>query len=289
MVPATGLHRGTIAGVYGDTGIFYSTDPETAYGSWQKLHRRLERRPGAEQLRLAGHHRANGKTHRPTTAATSSCPATSGTPSSWSPRASRAAPYRRLPATPIVDYADGRGNTPWGFASGVGRPAERLRLEFDLDEWQASRKTAPTCATPWVRRVGPWQRIQYPAAGSPTTSRAAPARCWAMPASMPATSGVAGAAPCRPTTARPTAPAPRPSAGRSASSPPGRPEYAWVKIKVDNAGRLPRCQRLPRFDGRHLRRRRGRHRQRQGPPVALLRAQQRDLERLSGDRQAGHP
>ena len=34
---ATGLHRGTIAGVYGDTGIFYSTDPDTSYGSWQRF------------------------------------------------------------------------------------------------------------------------------------------------------------------------------------------------------------------------------------------------------------
>ena len=30
VVPADGLHRGTIAGVYGDTGIFYSTDPDAA-------------------------------------------------------------------------------------------------------------------------------------------------------------------------------------------------------------------------------------------------------------------
>ena len=34
--PATGLHRGTISGVYGDTGIFYATDPDLAYGSWQR-------------------------------------------------------------------------------------------------------------------------------------------------------------------------------------------------------------------------------------------------------------
>ena len=30
-----GLHRGTIAGVYADTGIFYSTDPDTVYRSWE--------------------------------------------------------------------------------------------------------------------------------------------------------------------------------------------------------------------------------------------------------------
>ena len=33
-VSATGLHRGTIAGVYGDTGIFYSTAPDTNFDSW---------------------------------------------------------------------------------------------------------------------------------------------------------------------------------------------------------------------------------------------------------------
>ena len=32
-VAAAGLHLGTIAGVYGDTGIFFSTDPDTSYGS----------------------------------------------------------------------------------------------------------------------------------------------------------------------------------------------------------------------------------------------------------------
>ena len=37
VVTGTGLHRGTIAGVYGDTGIFYSTDPDTSYGSWQRF------------------------------------------------------------------------------------------------------------------------------------------------------------------------------------------------------------------------------------------------------------
>ena len=34
VVPTDGTHRGTIAGVYGDTGIFYATHPDTAFGSW---------------------------------------------------------------------------------------------------------------------------------------------------------------------------------------------------------------------------------------------------------------
>ncbi len=33
-VSATGLHRGTVAGVYGDTGIFFSTDPRTVFNSY---------------------------------------------------------------------------------------------------------------------------------------------------------------------------------------------------------------------------------------------------------------
>ena len=37
VVTASGLHRGTIAGVYGDTGIFYATDPDLSYGSWQRF------------------------------------------------------------------------------------------------------------------------------------------------------------------------------------------------------------------------------------------------------------
>ena len=39
VVPASGLHRGTIAGVYGDTGIFYSTDPDTSYRLLAAFHR----------------------------------------------------------------------------------------------------------------------------------------------------------------------------------------------------------------------------------------------------------
>ncbi|MEO8084269.1 MAG: hypothetical protein ABI780_10635, partial [Ardenticatenales bacterium] len=35
VVSGSGLHRGTSAGVYGDTGIFYATDRDTAFGSWQ--------------------------------------------------------------------------------------------------------------------------------------------------------------------------------------------------------------------------------------------------------------
>jgi hypothetical protein len=31
-----GVHQSTIAGVYGDTGNFYSIDADTAYGSWQR-------------------------------------------------------------------------------------------------------------------------------------------------------------------------------------------------------------------------------------------------------------
>ncbi len=34
-VTAAGLHRGTIAGVYADTGIFYSTSPMTMWDSWE--------------------------------------------------------------------------------------------------------------------------------------------------------------------------------------------------------------------------------------------------------------
>jgi len=34
VAAGTGCHRGTLAGVYGDIGIYYSTDPRTAYGTW---------------------------------------------------------------------------------------------------------------------------------------------------------------------------------------------------------------------------------------------------------------
>jgi len=132
VVNASGLHRGTIAGVYGDTGIFYATDPDLSYGSWQRFNSNpahpdetcgtvgvnLDIAPGswtitnnsgdtfvpcnkwdAEQMFAWG---AKGTT----------CPATG------------------CVSAPIVDYGDGRGNAPWGFAAGTAGPESGYKNHF---------------------------------------------------------------------------------------------------------------------------------------------------------------
>jgi hypothetical protein len=125
--PATGLHRGTIAGVYGDTGIFYSTHPDTAYGSWQTF-------TGDSTANgcgsLAFNSTALGKTLVNNSGDTV-VPCNkwdAGQLMAWGVKGGT---YGQ--SAPIVDYADDRGNAPWGFASGVAGPQERLRLAVRLE------------------------------------------------------------------------------------------------------------------------------------------------------------
>jgi len=156
VVPASGLHRGTIAGVYGDTGIFYATDPDTSYGSWQ---------------RFTGDSTANGcgsLAYNPTVLGKTLVNNSGDTVvpcNKWDAEQLMAwgvngGTYGA--AAPIVDYGDGRGNAPWGFAAGTGGPESGYRWNFDWDEWRLSGKTAADMRAAMSNdEVGPWKRIQY--------------------------------------------------------------------------------------------------------------------------------
>ena len=125
------------------------------------------------------------------------------------------------PHLPIVDYGDGRGNAPWGFAAGTGGPQSGYAWNFDWDEWRASAKDKPAVqAAMGNDEVGPWQRIKY--FGSRISLDQAGldqhrdrlrqrGRRQRRLCAHPGT-------PCPPPSPRPTPPAPRRSAGRSASS-----------------------------------------------------------------------
>ena len=96
-VTAGGLSRGTIAGVYADTGIFYSTDPRTAFNSYGAA-------PSAGSAAMTNN---SGDTVGEWVAA--GCPANtmSGVITLWDSYQLRA--FGRKDIAPIIDTADGRG------------------------------------------------------------------------------------------------------------------------------------------------------------------------------------
>ncbi|MBW6467239.1 MAG: DUF11 domain-containing protein, partial [Brevefilum sp.] len=176
-VTATGLHRGTIAGVYGDTGIFYSTDWTTAFGSWQRLTN--PDNPGAEALcgvtsSIPGFAGSGSKTIT-NNSGDVVVPCTAWDAGQLYAWGAKGTTYtgQGASSSPIVDFADGRGNAPWGFASGVAGPESGYAWAFDWEEWRSSPvppySTLPSSEYAIKMRnamsddsIGPWQRIQYP-------------------------------------------------------------------------------------------------------------------------------
>lgn len=141
----TGLHRGTIAGVYGDTGIFYSTSPDTAYGSWVAS-------GGFDQNTGTGGDNAIRNNDNEVM-----------TPyNKWDAEQMLGFGVRTTPlAAPVIDPVDGRGNAPWGVASGVAGPQSGYGWDFDWDFWRTSGMTAAD-ARASLDQFGPWNRIRYP-------------------------------------------------------------------------------------------------------------------------------
>jgi uncharacterized repeat protein (TIGR01451 family) len=139
-VDATGIHNGTIAGVYGDTGIFYSTDPKTVWQSFANSGGYDGNIATADNVMT--NNRGGAKV--PTTL--------------WDGEQLIAFGLSS-PAAPIVD-ANGRGNAPWGMASAVAGPESGYAWAFDSTYY----RTHPADANRMKNSVGlgPWQRIQYP-------------------------------------------------------------------------------------------------------------------------------
>ena len=165
-LPATagGLHRGTIAGLYGDTGIFYATDPDTAYGSWQKFTGDWNAaNPYLNKCGCAGLHRGQRQDdHQQQRRHGGAVQQVGRRAALRLGRQGHHLQHRRLAPIPIVDYGDGRGNAPWGFAAGTGGPQSGYAWNFDWDEWLASAKDKPAVqAAMGNDEIGPWQRIKY--------------------------------------------------------------------------------------------------------------------------------
>ena len=250
---ATGLHRGTISGVYGDTGIFYSTDPDTAYGSWQ----RFTGNPAADDvIRCGTVWPAPGLTAGKTITNNSGdvvVPCNTwdaGQLYAWGAKGTTyTGAWRQL--APIVDYGDGRGNAPWGFASGVAGPQSGYTWNFDWDEWARQRQDrrrdmqhamAPTS-------IGPWNRIKY--AGNRVS--------YDQPGLAQHRAGH-GQQRCRQPGRRRHRPAPTTVSQTDDTSPKAIrwavgqltslvPEYVWVKIKVNDTAAILNADGCPLFHG----------------------------------------
>lgn len=136
VVGPTGIHRGTIAGVYADTGIFYSTDPRTTYNSWV-TGGGYDGNTGTTDNTITNN---RGETITPITR--------------WD--AEQLLAFGASSYTPILD-PNGRGNAPWGLANAVAGPQSGYAWEFNRQVYQSTGNAKLA-----VSQVGPWKRIQYP-------------------------------------------------------------------------------------------------------------------------------
>lgn len=226
--PASGLHLGTIAGVYGDTGIFYSTDPDTAYGSWQAFN-------GASTANGCGSLAFNPTALGPTLVNNSGdtvVPCNKWDAEQLMAWGVKGGTFGQ--SAPIVDYGDGRGNAPWGFASGVAGPQSGYAWQFNWDYWNTSAKDPAAMQTAMATsEIGPWQRIQY---NGDRISYDQPGLISTVIGYASLDAGSLGI---------PVSTLPSTVSQTDTTSPKAvrwaigqltayRPEYAWVKIKVDD-------------------------------------------------------
>ncbi|HOX04494.1 MAG TPA: SdrD B-like domain-containing protein [Candidatus Paceibacterota bacterium] len=151
-VTAAGVHRGTIAGVYADTGIFYSTSPKTGWESWTNatayglLKPYL---PSSVTTRYPDYLVNNrGESIRPRTYWDASQLIGFGLSS---------------PHAPATD-PNGRGSAPWGTANVVAGPESGYAWDFDLAQWAAEgyKGYSDPLIKNTLDQVGPWNRIKYP-------------------------------------------------------------------------------------------------------------------------------
>ncbi|MDP1587820.1 MAG: SdrD B-like domain-containing protein, partial [Prosthecobacter sp.] len=141
VVSSTGAHRGTMAGVYADTGIFYSTDPKTVWQSWV-----MSGGLDGNLSTTADNYITNnsGDVVIPTTR--------------WD--AEQLLAWGSKSPAALIDSQDQRGNTPWGMGSGAAGPESGYAWHFDKTVWDAQAANASRMKLS-VSNMGPWQRIRY--------------------------------------------------------------------------------------------------------------------------------
>ena len=252
-LPATagGLHRGTLAGVYGDTGIFYSTDPDTAYGSWQKFTGDWNA-SGANQCGSLAFSAANGKTIT-NNSGDSVVPCNKWDAEQLFAWGAKATAYSTVgwPHIPIVDYGDGRGNAPWGFAAGAAGPQSGYAWNFDWDEWLGSARDKPAVQAAMDNdEIGPWQRIMYFGSRISTDQPGLTSTAIGYANRDASTVGVDLTAGDLPATVSQTdSTSPKVIRWAVGQLTQYRPEYVWVKVKVNSVAEIVNPSGCPVFHG----------------------------------------
>ncbi|MGB4805832.1 MAG: SdrD B-like domain-containing protein, partial [Anaerolineae bacterium] len=214
-VNASGLMRGTIAGVYGDTGIFYATHPDTAWNTWATTGG-YDQNIGTNDNTVTNN---SGDVIVPL--------------NKWDAE-QLLAWGAKAPIIAIVDTPDQRGNAPWGLANGVAGPQSGYAWDFDWDGWRASAQTAADMRAA-SNQLGPWQRIAYP--GSRVSKDQAGLISSVLgftseDASSIGTDLTTGDLP--PTTSQTDGASPKVLRFSVGQTTQYVPEYVWVKMRIDS-------------------------------------------------------
>ncbi len=155
-VTAAGVDRGTIAGMYADTGVFYSTDPRTEFNSYGMLQPPLAGGPSPmvnNSGDTVGEYWAANVTDSQNLGIL-------GVMTEWDAQQLRA--YgSKTPGVSIVDPGDNRGNLPWGLGNAVAGPQSGYAWEFDMDTYNSTVGTHAQKMRAAIK-IGPWHRIKYP-------------------------------------------------------------------------------------------------------------------------------
>ena len=233
IVTAANANLGTVVGVYGDTGIFYSTAPETAFNSYYPT----DPAPLAASLTNNSGDAVGFRTilKEPLNAWDAWQMAAYGISGTSNPAYS---------GSPIID-SNGRGYAPWGMANVVAGPQSGYAWGFNKGTYDTCRTVGGTIAACYdqaTAQMGPWQRIKYPGSqisddppgGSPNPPYPQPYTRGAdgsnvgfdlTAGDLPETHAVNGQTDL-------TSPkAIRWAYGQQTQN---RPEYMWIKIKVHN-------------------------------------------------------
>ncbi len=221
VADGTGLMRGTVAGVYGDTGIFFSTHPDTNYDSWVESGG-YDQNTGTSDNTLTNN---SGDVIVPL--------------NKWDAEQLLAF-GAKAPILAIVDTPDQRGNAPWGLANGVAGPQSGYAWDFDWDYWRSSAKDAAAMREA-SNQMGPWQRIRYDGsrisfdqAGSLSTVNG-----YASVDGSAVGFNLSPSTPLTSTVSQSDATSPKAIRWSIGQTTQYVPEYAWVKIRVDNYTRGP--------------------------------------------------
>lgn len=215
VADGTGLMRGTIAGVYGDTGIFFSTHPDTAWNTWVSTGG-FDQNPVTNDNTITNN---SGDVIVPL--------------NKWDAEQLLAF-GAKAPIVAIVDTPDQRGNAPWGMASGVAGPQSGYAWDFDWDYWRLNPGD-PNRMKNASDQMGPWQRIRY--AGSGISKDQAGSTSTALGFASVDGSGVgyplSPSNPLTPTVSQTDTTSPKVIRWSVGQTTQYVPEYVWVKFRID--------------------------------------------------------